>query len=228
MTHPDNGQVAVLSRPHSVAQTPQEGVEVVLTATPAECAALAKLNNLAGVDRLTAKLIVERAGAGLLVRGALSADVRQICVVTLEPFPATIEEEIRLRFAPQAAAPAPSKHAAGKRAQDARAPGERAAGARAYDKHAPGKKSDRRRDLKALDDDVEPDLLIDIDDDPPDPLTGDNVDLGAVVAEFFALALDPYPRKPGAAFADAAEPQENAPVSAFAALGALRRNDDEV
>ncbi|PPD43266.1 MAG: hypothetical protein CTY15_10320 [Methylocystis sp.] len=39
-------------------------------------------------------------------------------------------------------------------------------------------------------------------EDPPDPIVGGKVDLGAVVCEFFTLALDPYPRKPGAEFAE--------------------------
>lgn len=37
--------------------------------------------------------------------------------------------------------------------------------------------------------------------DPPEPLVDGAVDLGAVAAEFLALALDPYPRKPDADFA---------------------------
>jgi uncharacterized metal-binding protein YceD (DUF177 family) len=37
--------------------------------------------------------------------------------------------------------------------------------------------------------------------DPPDPIIDGKIDLGALTAEFLALALDPYPRKPGVAFA---------------------------
>ena len=36
-------------------------------------------------------------------------------------------------------------------------------------------------------------------DDPPDEIVNGRIDLGALTAEFLALALDPYPRKPGAA-----------------------------
>ena len=43
-------------------------------------------------------------------------------------------------------------------------------------------------------------------DDPPDPLVNGAVDLAAVVAEFLALAVDPYPRKPGAVFSPPVEP----------------------
>ena len=42
------------------------------------------------------------------------------------------------------------------------------------------------------------DVLVDPEaDDPPDPWDGDAIDIGALVAEHFALGLDPYPRKPG-------------------------------
>ncbi len=39
------------------------------------------------------------------------------------------------------------------------------------------------------------------DRDPPDPIEDGAIDLGALAAEFLALGLDPYPRKPGAEFA---------------------------
>jgi len=38
-------------------------------------------------------------------------------------------------------------------------------------------------------------------DEPPDPIVDGRIDLGALAAEFFALGLDPYPRKPGVEFA---------------------------
>ncbi len=38
------------------------------------------------------------------------------------------------------------------------------------------------------------------DADIPDPLVGGRIDFGALTAEFLALGLDPYPRKPGIAF----------------------------
>lgn len=45
-------------------------------------------------------------------------------------------------------------------------------------------------------------IVIDPDaEDPPDPLDGPEIDLGAIALEHFALALDPYPRAPGASFA---------------------------
>jgi hypothetical protein len=61
--------------------------------------------------------------------------------------------------------------------------------------------------------------------DPPDELVGDFVDLGSITAEFLALALDPYPRKPGISF----ESPQAADVrdSPFARLAELRPRKDE-
>jgi uncharacterized protein DUF177 involved in 23S rRNA accumulation len=56
------------------------------------------------------------------------------------------------------------------------------------------------------------------DEDDPDPVIDGKIDLGALAAEFFALGLDPYPRKPGAEFVAPAEPAP--PDSPFAALAA--------
>ncbi len=56
--------------------------------------------------------------------------------------------------------------------------------------------------------------------DSPDQFTGDTIDVGVVVAEFAALAIDPYPRKPDVDFAGFGEEKaetEKKP-SAFAAL----------
>ncbi|NJO54230.1 MAG: DUF177 domain-containing protein [Bacteroidales bacterium] len=61
-------------------------------------------------------------------------------------------------------------------------------------------------------------------EDPPEPLINGRIDLGAVLTEFFSLGIDPYPRKPGAAWQPAeaetqAEPEAESP---FAALAKLR------
>ena len=37
-------------------------------------------------------------------------------------------------------------------------------------------------------------------EEPPDAIVDGKIDLGALAAEFLALGLDPYPRKPGASF----------------------------
>ncbi|WP_332692021.1 YceD family protein [Bosea sp. (in: a-proteobacteria)] len=59
--------------------------------------------------------------------------------------------------------------------------------------------------------------------DPPEPIIDGVIDLGAITLEFLALALDPYPRKPGANFDDVAP--EAAPESPFAALARLKSTE---
>jgi uncharacterized metal-binding protein YceD (DUF177 family) len=61
-------------------------------------------------------------------------------------------------------------------------------------------------------------------EDPVDPIEGGLIDVGAVVAEELALALDPYPRKPGADLPVGYRPdvEEEVKVSPFAALAKLK------
>ncbi len=63
-------------------------------------------------------------------------------------------------------------------------------------------------------------MIIDPDaEDPPDVADGDTIDLGAILVEELALALDPFPRKPGAAFET---PPSETPASPFAVLRSLK------
>ena len=55
-------------------------------------------------------------------------------------------------------------------------------------------------------------------EDPPDIIENGVIDLGHVVTEFLSLAIPPFPRKPGVAMEEAAEPETESP---FAALGRL-------
>ena len=59
------------------------------------------------------------------------------------------------------------------------------------------------------------------DPEPPEPLVGGKVDLGALATEFVILGIDPYPRKPDAAFA--APKAGDEPPKPFAALAALKK-----
>ena len=57
--------------------------------------------------------------------------------------------------------------------------------------------------------------------DPPEPIENGMIDLGRVATDAVYLALDPYPRKPGAVFepvVEAADPEDHP----FAALKALK------
>ena len=55
--------------------------------------------------------------------------------------------------------------------------------------------------------------------DPPDVLEGDEMDVGGYLVEHLALEIDPFPRRPGAAF----DPQPaESPASPFAVLQSLK------
>ncbi len=73
----------------------------------------------------------------------------------------------------------------------------------------------RRAKIPSIDDEALEDL--------PDPIVDGRIDLGVLAAEFLALGLEPYPKKPGTTFAPpTSPPEESAPVSPFAVLGKLR------
>jgi len=64
-------------------------------------------------------------------------------------------------------------------------------------------------------------ILIDPDGpDAPESFAGDTVDVGVLAEEFFELAIDPYPRAPGAALAEPAG--GDAEEGAFSALSQLK------
>lgn len=183
---PGAGDPPPLSRPLTLTEVPAEGLEVDVVATPAERAALAKLNDLPAVEALTASLRARRwRREGLEITGEVRARVRQNCVLSLDEFEADVEGPIDVRFAPPAEEPRPRSR-----------------------RHEPEPEPDAH-DHDALG------------EDPPDELVGGAVDLGAVVSEFFTLALDPYPHKPGAQFAEP-EPETDSNVSPFAKLRRLR------
>lgn len=65
-------------------------------------------------------------------------------------------------------------------------------------------------------------------DEPPEPMEGGHIDVGEAVAEQLALALDPYPRKPGIAFEETAPGETVAPderPNPFAVLEKLKKKD---
>ena len=57
--------------------------------------------------------------------------------------------------------------------------------------------------------------------DPPDEIVDGSIELGALTAEFLALGLPPYPRKPDVDFDY--EVRDDKPESPFAALDKLKR-----
>jgi hypothetical protein len=68
-------------------------------------------------------------------------------------------------------------------------------------------------------------VIVDLDaEDPPDEATGPTVDLTAYVVEAFALALDPFPRKPGVVFEP---PETSETISPFAVLAKMSPKPSE-
>lgn len=117
---------------------------------PAERDALARRFGLLGIPALRATVRLNRLKGGRFVRlrAAISGEAVQTCVVTLEPVPSKISEDIEILYDTQP--------------------------------------------------DEAPDETVMVDEDEPEPLEGEALDLGEIVAEEFALMLDPYPRAPGA------------------------------
>ena len=167
------------SRVVRVDALPREGQIVTIEATPAEREALGSFYKLPAIAALTATLHLEPWGrGGARVTGAVHGELTQVCIVSLEPFPATVDEDVDVRFAPQPSA----------------------------DPKSPAAKETQTFSLA--------------DEDEPDPVIDGKIDLGALTAEFFALGLDPYPRKPGAVLDE--EPTNSEPTdSPFAALAQL-------
>ena len=147
----------LFSRLVRVDHLPREGQVVTIEATPTERKDLASFYKLPDVAALTAALRLEPWGSGgAHVTGAVHGELTQVCIVSLEPFPATVDEDVDVRFAPPIAAHRKSS-------------------------------AEQEAQTFSLND-----------EDEPDPVIDGKIDLGALAAEFFALGLDPYPRKPGA------------------------------
>ena len=146
-----------------------------LSPTERERRALAERFELDSLDRLEATVRLRRRPGGVIeARGHLEAVLAQPCVVTLDPVPATLSEDFRVLFAPEA-------------------------------------------DLAGAE------VIINPEQDAPEPLLDGRIDLGELVAQQLGLALDPYPRSPGAVLEAATDPSGGAgKPSPFADLARLR------
>jgi uncharacterized metal-binding protein YceD (DUF177 family) len=106
------------SRPTRVEPLPRDGLKIEIEANADERAALAKLNDLPGIERLSASFLVTKWRRGVQVEGELSARVTQTCVVSLEPFDVEIDEPIDVKFLPAEGAPPPPESVADEDAPD--------------------------------------------------------------------------------------------------------------
>jgi uncharacterized metal-binding protein YceD (DUF177 family) len=158
-----------LSRVIEVSRIPVTGSAERIIADSTERALVARRLGLPAVSSLTADLMLTRwHGEGVKVAGRFDAEVEQVCVVTLDPFPATVSDTIERYFLPNARAAEPEA------------------------------------DIDSFADGV--------------------IELGEVVVESLSLALDPYPRKPGAEFHGVEDgPGSAEPVSSpFAVLAGAK------
>jgi uncharacterized metal-binding protein YceD (DUF177 family) len=191
---------AALSRKIIVATLPKEGEVLRIDANSDELRAMEAAYAIPRVRRFVADFKLKPEGkAGASLRGAIDVEMDRICVVSLESFPVTLRETVELTFAP-------ARITASQPARDRK------------------EKSGRNRD----DMEIELDVAFD-GNDPPEPIENGVIDLGAVACEFFALSLDPYPRKPGVTFeADEGPAVEDGPIKAnpFAVLARLKDNSN--
>jgi uncharacterized metal-binding protein YceD (DUF177 family) len=93
------------SRPIDIAKLPPGETIQEIAATAGERAALARRFSLLALDRLEARVGLQRLAGGLVRLGAeLYADVVQECVVTLEPVASRIEDSFTLLYGASAEA----------------------------------------------------------------------------------------------------------------------------
>lgn len=154
-------------RPVALDRIGPNGTSVLVEAAQAELPAVAARLGIPAMQALRCMFKLRRVGGIIEASGELSARLTQVCVVSLDEFDGTVEDQFTIHFVP------------------------------------------------AGTEDDEPDP------DAPDqvPFEGSAIDLGEAAVEQLALALDPYPKRPGAALP--AEAQDG-PQGAFAALLALR------
>ncbi|MGE4047727.1 MAG: DUF177 domain-containing protein [Acetobacteraceae bacterium] len=90
-----------LHRPIPLDRIGRDGMDVLVEATPAECAALADRMQLPAVQSLTCAFHLQREDDDrVLARGHLRASVVQTCIVSLEDFETSVDETFRVRFVP--------------------------------------------------------------------------------------------------------------------------------
>jgi len=191
------------SFPIDITSLPLAGRNYTITAPADACVRVAARLDLQAVNSLTAILNIAPGGKGVIkVAGEVKADVVQTCVVSLAPVPAQVKDAVAANFITE----------------------EKAAADKLKKERA---KAKARAAKKAVEEEEE--VISAQGDDPPDVALGGRIDLGEVAVTHLALALNPYPRAPGAAFDAKAwglheeNPEKPANVSAFAALAKLKK-----
>lgn len=86
---------------HRTTEIPQAGLHVTRAATPAERATIAGALDIVSCDAFEVDYVVSALGEGRYrLAGTFTARVSQECVVTLEPVPEKVTEEVDVAFWP--------------------------------------------------------------------------------------------------------------------------------
>jgi uncharacterized metal-binding protein YceD (DUF177 family) len=96
-----SGPAPEFPRPVPLARVGVTPFEQEIAATQEECAALAGRFGLLALDRLTARVVIERRpGDTILLTAEWDSAFTQECVISLEPVPGTARERFELRYGP--------------------------------------------------------------------------------------------------------------------------------
>jgi len=156
-----------MARPYPITRI-GAGARFLVEAKPDECRKLAQRMDIQAVLSLTCRFDLRRGQNDTVdAAGLLRARIRQLCVVTLEPFDSDLVEDFTIRFVPE------------------------------------GAESEE----------------LDLESEDEVTYRAGILDLGEAASEQLALALDPFPRKPGAELPGNYDLPE---TGAFAALSKLR------
>lgn len=93
------GTAGPLSRSFPLHRVTPGGIDATVEATEAERAALATDLALPAIHRLEGRFRLVGSHDRVTVTGRVSAAIEQICVVTLEPFPTAVDEDVEIAFA---------------------------------------------------------------------------------------------------------------------------------
>jgi uncharacterized metal-binding protein YceD (DUF177 family) len=156
---------------------PEAGLREQRKATPQERAAIVAELGLLGLDSVSAEIAIRAMGQGhYRVKGTVTAQLTQACVVTLEPVAQRVEDSFDVEFWPAGTLP------------------------------------------QSGEEEIEVLGSAEI-----EPIEHGRIDAGRIVFETLSAGIDPYPRAPGAEFAEPLAPASDQRAdSPFAALKKLK------
>lgn len=166
-----------LSWSYRAAEIAEAGLRERRTATAEELVEIARVLDVLSCESVTAEYVIRPIGRGhYRLKGEVSAQLTQACVVTLEPISQRLDAAFDVEFWPAGTLPVVGEE------------------------------------------EVEVLASAEI-----EPIEHGRIDAGRIVFETLSASLDPYPRKPGVAFAgETTDSLEAGKESPFAALKTLK------